>query len=489
MPFFRKTTTNPNKIKARLFPTVVSRRFKRFQLVSLHPALLGVSLGVFLESLGVWGYRSVSLGGIDEQYGGIVGKLNDKAAAALKAAEKDFKVSDGDGLFMLVKTNGSKLWRLKYRFGGKEKLLSLGQYPTVSLKQAREWALDARKLLAGGIDPGQVKNKAKAAQIATAAAIAAPPAQPVDTVEEISREWLEKFSKRWSDGHLSKLTRQLENNLFPWIGKQEIKSITPAGLLTVLRRVEARGALDTAHRLHQTCGQIWRYAVATGRAERDITGDLKGALPPTEETHLGAITDPTGVGRLLRNIDDYKGSYVVRLALQIAPLTFVRPGELRQAKWTEFDFEKNLWIIPSERMKMRKPHIVPLSSQVLQLLEELKLACIGSELLFPSPRSKTRCISDMTMLNAFLSMGYERGEMTAHGFRALASTNLEQLGYDVRLIEVQLAHADKDEVRAAYKRDEHLLRLDERKKMMQRWADYLDALRAGAVVLPFKKIA
>lgn len=443
----------------------------------------------------LWGYflNLWRHGGIVQPHsskcGGIVGKLNDKAAAALKAAEKDFKVSDGDGLFMLVKTNGAKLWRLKYRFAGKEKLLSFGQYPLVSLKQAREWTQEARKLLAGGNDPGQIKAETKAAQITSAAAVAAPLAEPVDTVEEISREWLEKFSKRWSDGHLSKLTRQLENNLFPWIGKQEIKSITPAGLLAVLRRVEARGALDTAHRLHQTCGQVWRYAVATGRTDRDITGDLRGALPPAVETHLGSITEPIKVGQLLRNIDDYKGSHVVRLALQIAPLVFARPGELRQARWNEFDFEKNLWLIPEERMKMRKPHVVPLSSQVLKLLNELKLASNGSELLFPSPRSQTRCISDMTMLNAFLTMGYQRGEMTAHGFRALASTNLEQLGYDVRLIEVQLAHADKDVVRAAYKRDEHLLRLEERKKMMHHWADYLDSLRTGAAVLPFKKIA
>lgn len=418
-----------------------------------------------------------------------MGKLNDKAVAAKQPQEKQCAFADGDGLVLIVKPNGTKLWWLRYRFGGKAKTLSLGIYPAVSLKQAREWALDARKLLAAGVDPGQIKIETKAAQITSAAAVAAPLAEPVDTVEEISREWLEKFSKRWSDGHLSKLTRQLENNLFPWIGKQEIKNITPAGLLAVLRRVEARGALDTAHRLHQTCGQVWRYAVATGRTDRDITGDLRGALPPAVETHLGSITEPIKVGQLLRNIDDYKGSYVVRLALQIAPFLFARPGELRQARWNEFDFEKNLWLIPEERMKMRKPHVVPLSSQVLKLLNELKLVSNGSDLLFPSPRSQTRCISDMTMLNAFLTMGYQRGEMTAHGFRALASTNLEQLGYDVRLIEVQLAHADKDEVRAAYKRDEHLLRLEERKKLMQHWADYLDGLRTGAAVLPFSKSA
>jgi integrase len=359
----------------------------------------------------------------------------------------------------------------------------------VSLKQARDWTLEARKLLAAGVDPGQIKSETKAAQVAAAAVIAAPLAVPVDTVEEISREWLEKFSNRWSVGHLSKLTRSLENNLFPFIGKQEIKSVTPAGLLAVLRRIEARQALDTAHRLHQTCGQIWRYAVATGRAERDVTSDLKGALPPSIETHLGAVTDPIGVGQLLRNIDDYAGSYVVRLALQIAPHVFVRPGELRQAKWSEFDLEKNLWVIPDIRMKMRKQHVVPLSEQVLKLLDELRLVSNGSEFLFPSPLSKLRPVSDMTLLNALRRMGYERGEMTAHGFRALASTNLESIGYDSRLIEIQLAHADKDEVRAAYKRDTHFLMLSDRIKMMQKWSDYLDVLRTSDNVLQFKKIA
>lgn len=419
----------------------------------------------------------------------MAGKLNDKAIAAKQPKEKTYLVADGDGLALVVKPNGTKLWWLRYRFNGKAKTLSFGVYPAVGLKQARDWTLEARKQLAAGIDPGQTKIETKAAKVAAQAIADLAAAPHIDTVELISQEWLEKFSSRWSDGHQSKLTRSLENNLFPWIGSHEIKAITPAGLLAVLRRVEARGALDTAHRLHQTCGQIWRYAVATGRAERDITGDLRGALPPAKETHLGAITEPSEVGNLLRSIDDYTGSYVVRFALQLAPLVFVRPGELRQAKWDEFDFEKSLWTIPSERMKMRKPHVVPLSRQVLQLLEELKLISNGSELLFPSPQSKTRCISDMTVLNALRRMGYEKGEMTAHGFRALASTNLEQLGYDTRLIEVQLAHADQDEVRAAYKRETHLLRLDERKKMMQHWADYLDGLRTGAAVMPFSKRA
>jgi len=413
-----------------------------------------------------------------------MGKLNDKAVAAAKPGEKDYKLADGDGLHLLVKTNGSKLWRLKYRIAGKEKLLSFGQYPEVGLKTAREWTLEARKLIAAGLDPMQVKKEAQSAAIASAAA----PAEALETVEAISREWFGKFNSQWVDSHASKIIRRLERDLFPHFKGVGINTVKPIELLAVLRRVEARGALETAHRLLQNCGQIWRYAVSTGRAEYDMTLSLRGALPPAKETHLGAITEPSAIGALLRNIEEYKGSEVVRLALNLAPLVFVRPGELRQAKWEEFDLNARLWTIPAGRMKAKRPHVVPLSAQVLTALEELKKVSGDGELLFPSPRSRTRCLSDVTLLAALQRMGYQKGEMTAHGFRALASTNLEQLGYDVRLIELQLAHADQDQVRAAYKRDTHLLRLDERKKMMQHWADYLDGLRTGAAVLPFKKL-
>lgn len=412
-----------------------------------------------------------------------MGKLNDKAVAAAKPGEKDYKLTDGDGLHLLVKTNGSKLWRLKYRIAGKEKLLSFGQYPVVSLKNAREWALEARKLLAAGLDPMEVKKEAQNAAIASAAA----PAEVLETVEAISMEWFGKFSSQWVDSHASKIMRRLERDLFPYFKAVGINTVKPIELLSVLRRVEARGALETAHRLLQNCGQIWRYAVATGRAEHDITSDLRGALPPAKETHLGAITEPSEIGKLLRNIDAYKGSEVVRLALKLAPLLFVRPGELRQAKWDEFDLAARLWTIPAGRMKAKRLHVVPLSDQVIVILNDLLVVSGGDNLLFPSPRSRTRCLSDVALLAALQRMGYEKGEMTAHGFRALASTNLEQLGYDVRLIELQLAHADQDQVRAAYKRETHMLRLDERKKMMQHWADYLDGLRFGAAVLPFKK--
>lgn len=407
-----------------------------------------------------------------------MGKLSDKAVQAAKQSEKTYLVADGDGLTLVVKPSGSKLWWVRYRFGGKAKTLSLGQYPVVSLKQAREWTLDARRLLATGIDPGQVKAEAKIAAIAESK-------ESLETVEIISREWFDKFSTQWVDSHANKIIRRLERDLFPWLGKAGIKDITPTSLLTVLRRVEARGALETAHRLLQNCGQIWRYAVATGRAERDVTQDLRGALPPATETHLGAITNPIEVGALLRNIDSYRGSEVVRLALKLAPLVFVRPGELRQAKWEEFDLAKRLWMIPEGRMKAKRPHVVPLSTQTLVLLGELRTIATG-ELLFPSPRSQTRCLSDVALLAALQRMGYEKGEMTAHGFRALASTNLEQMGYDVRLIELQLAHSDQDQVRAAYKRATHLLRLDERRDMMQNWADWLDAQREGATIISIR---
>jgi len=410
----------------------------------------------------------------------LVGKLTDKTIAAAQAGEKQYKISDGDGLSLIIQPNGKKLWWFRYRFAGKEKTLSLGVYPVLGLRDARERAFDARRLLSNGTDPSAIKREAQNA-------IKQADMLKGETVEAISREWFAKFGTQWADSHRGKIIRRLERDLFPWLGKEEIKGITPAILLSVLRRVEARGVLDTAHRLHQNCGQIWRYAVATGRAERDVTQDLRGALPPARGTHLGAITEPVEIGKLLRNIDDYKGSEVVRLALKLAPLVFVRPGELRQSVWAEFDLPARAWIIPAGRMKAKRPHLVPLSEQVVEILHELKTVSGEGEYLFPSPQSKTRCLSDMAFLSAIRRMGYEKNEMTAHGFRAMASTNLEQMGYDSRLIEIQLAHSDTDQVRAAYKRETHLLRFDERKKMMQHWADYLDGLRVGATVVKFKK--
>lgn len=348
-----------------------------------------------------------------------------------------------------------------------------------SLKDARQITFDARKTIADGQDPSEKKQADKVA-VAEMAQL------DLDTVENISREWFEKFSVNWVEGHSSKIIRRLESDLFPYLGKEGIKDIAPSKLLMVLRKVEARGALETAHRLMNNCGQVWRYAVATGRAERDITHGLKGAIPPANGKHLGAITEPKAIGQLMRNIEDYAGSQVIRHALRLAPLVFVRPGELRQAKWSEFDLENGSWLIPAERMKGRRPHVVPLSTQAQAVIQSLRPLTSDSDWVFPTPQSKTRCISDMALLSAIRRMGYEKEEMTAHGFRAMASTNLEQMGFDSRLIELQLAHADSNEIRAAYKRETHLLRLGERKSMMQQWADYLDSLKNGAKVIPFR---
>ncbi len=406
-----------------------------------------------------------------------MGKLSDKQILSAKPKDKQHKLIDGDGLNLVIKPNGTKLWWLRYRVNGKEKTFSIGQYPVVSLTTARVRAFELRQQLSNNLDPMQVKRE-KAAERAIAQ-------KPIDTLEAVAREWFVKFSPQWVDSHSSKIIRRLERDLFPHIGASDIAKITPAGLLMVLRKIEARGTLETAHRLHQNCGQIWRYAVATGRAERDITGDLRGALPPAHETHLGAVTNPKEIGALLRNIEDYKGSEVVRFALKLAPLFFVRPGELRQAKWEEFDMPNSLWTIPAGRMKAKRPHVVPISKQAAALLNNLRVLH-SSDYLFPSPRAQTRCLSDVALLAALRRMGYTKEEMTAHGFRSMASTNLEQLGYHVRLIELQLAHADENQTRAAYKRDLHLLRLVERKEMMQRWSDYLDQLKEGAEIIPLR---
>lgn len=405
-------------------------------------------------------------------------KLNDKAVAAAKAREKAYKLADGAGLYLEVLPSATKSWRLKYRANGKEKRITFGLYPLVSLKEARERAFQAKKLIEQGIDP-MVERKV-AAQPAT------PSAASFETVEAISREWFEKFSKQWAPGHASKIERRLERDLFPHIGNAQIADVKPAQLLAVVRRVEARGAQETAHRLLNNCGQVWRYAVATGRAERDITGDLKGALAPTKAKHLGAITDTVEVGALLRVIEEYRGGEVVRLALRLAPHVFLRPGELRQGRWEEINEEGREWVIPAEKMKGRRAHIVPLSEQALAILTELRAVSGGGEWMFPSPQSAARCISDMALLTAIRRMGYGKEEMTAHGFRAMASTNLEHLGYDVRLIELQLAHSDQNDVRAAYKRDVSRLQIEQRAKMMQHWSNYLEGLRVGGEIVPFR---
>lgn len=388
-----------------------------------------------------------------------------------KETTKPYKLGDTGGLYLEVAPSGGKWWRLKYRFDGKEKRLSLGVYPDVGLKDARQRRDDARKLLADGVDPGENRKASKAAKAERAA----------NSFEVIAREWFAKQSATWSDNHGSRIIQRLERDIFPWIGGRPIAGITAPELLAVLRRIETRGAVETAHRAHQNCGQVFRYAIATGRAERDPSPDLKGALPPVKEKHLAAITDPKKMGALLRAMDDYQGQFVTKCALRLAPLVFVRPGELRRAEWAELDLDKAEWNIPAERMKMREPHLVPLSSQAVAILRELHALTGEGRYVFPGARTNGRPMSDNAILAALRRMGFAKDEMSGHGFRAMARTILDEV-LQVRpdFIEHQLAHAVRDPNGRAYNRTAHLA---ERRKMMQLWADYLDKQKAGADVI------
>ena len=405
--------------------------------------------------------------------------LSDMKVQKAKPKDKPVTLFDGGGLFLMVTPSGGKLWRFKYRFDGKEKKIAFGIYPETSLLDAREKRDEARRQLAKGIDPSSIRRAQKGATI-----------QELETFEVIAREWFQKYLNTWKETHSKRLLSSLERDVFPWIGTRPIKEIKPMELLTVLNRIAARGSLDTAHRIRTTCGKIFRYAVATGRAERDPSGDLKGAIPPPQEGHMAAITEPVKVGELLRAIDGYQGSFVVQCALKLAPLVFVRPGELRHAEWEEISFENAEWNIPKEKMKgkkeEKKPHLVPLSKQAIEILTALKEFTGASRYVFPSGRSFDRPMSDNAILAALRRMGYAKDEMSGHGFRALARTLLDEvLQVRVDFIEHQLAHAVKDSLGTAYNRTSHLA---ERKKMMQTWADYLDGLRQGTKVLPFKLV-
>ena len=375
------------------------------------------------------------------------------------------RLFDGRGLYVEVAPSGGRWWRLKYRFGGKEKRISLGVYPDVGLTEARQRREQARQQLAAGIDPGEQRKAAKLVAVE----------QTGNAFEAVAREWFKLYSPRWAKGHSEKIIRRLELNIFPWLGARVIGEIKPVELLGVIRRIEARGANETAHRALQNCGRVFRYAVITERAERDITRDLLGALAPVIEHHHAAIMEPRAIGALLRAIQGYQGSYVTRCALRLAPLVFVRPGELRMAEWTELDLERAEWRIPAARMKMRAPHLVPLSRQALEVLRELEALTSKKRFLFPGERDRNRAMSNNTVNAALRRLGYSREQMTGHGFRSMASTLLNERGWNRDAIERQLAHAERDEVRAAYNYADYL---PERRRMMQAWADYLDTLAA-----------
>jgi integrase len=400
--------------------------------------------------------------------------LTDTTIRTVKPADKPFKLFDERGLFLLVAPCGGKWWRFRYRFDGKHKSLSMGIYPDVSLAKARDRRDEARKLLADGIDPSRNRKAHKAARADRAA----------NSFEVVAREWFAKFKPNWVKAHSDKVIRRLERDMFPWIGGKPIADVGAPELLECLRRVENRGTVETAHRALQSCGQIFRYAVATGRAPRDPTGDLRGALSTVKGTHLASITEPTAVGGLLRACDAYQGSFVTKCALRLAPLVFVRPGELRNAEWTEIDLERAEWNIPAERMKMREPHLVPLSTQAVAILRELQVVTGEGRYVFPGARTNGRPMSDNAILAALRRMGFAKDEMSGHGFRAMARTILDEvLGVRPDFIEHQLAHAVRDPNGRAYNRTAHLA---ERRKMMQQWADYLDKLKAGADVIPFR---
>lgn len=399
--------------------------------------------------------------------------LNDVICKQAKPKEKPYKLSDAGGLYLEVAPSGGKWWRLKYRIAGKEKRISLGVYPTVSLKEARDKRDNAKKQLAAGIDPSVHRKAHNAAKMDRAA----------NSFEVVAREWHGKNAKAWSEGHAEKILRRLERDVFPWIGGRPIAEITAPELLTVLRRIEERGTIETAHRAQQNCGQVFRYAVATARAERDPAADLRGALPPTKVKHHPSITNPKGIGELMRAIKGYNGTIITRAALNLAPLVFVRPGELRHAEWTEFDLDAGEWRIPAGRMKMRVPHIVPLSTQAVAILTELHALTGRGKYVFPGARTNGRPMSENTVNAALRRLGYGTDEMTGHGFRSMASTMLNEQGWNSDAVERQLAHGEQDEVRAAYNYAEYLA---ERRRMMQAWADYLDKLATGADVIPLR---
>lgn len=395
--------------------------------------------------------------------------LTDIALKAAKPAEKTQRLFDGSGLYLEISPSGGKWWRFKYRFDGKEKRLSLGVYPDVSLRDARERRDEMRRLVANGVDPGINRKIQKAAKLDRSA----------NSFEAIAREWYAKHSPGWADTHASKIIRRLEKDVFPWIGGRPIAEISAPDILAVLRRIEGRGTLDTAHRAGGNCSQVFRYAIATGRAERDPVPDLRGALPPARGGNFASITDPSKVGELLRAMDAFEGTFVVQSALRLAPLVFVRPGELRRALWEEIDFgraEWRYWVT-----KTKTEHSVPLSTQALEILGDLHPLTGHGKHVFPG-RDPKQPMSDAAINAALRRLGYDtKTEITGHGFRAMARTILaEELHQKPEVIEHQLAHKVPDALGTAYNRTKFL---KERRTMMQLWADYLDRLKTGAEII------
>lgn len=403
-------------------------------------------------------------------------KLNDVAVRKAKPEVKPYKMADGGGMYLEVMPNGSKYWRVKYRFNGKEKRLAFGVYPTVSLSMARDRLAESKKLLAQGIDPGETKKAAKQSNQDNAA----------NSLEAIAREWVASHMADKSDMHRKRTLRRLEVYLFPWLGSKPIADITAPDVLHPLKLIQNQNKLETAHKVMQIVGQVFRYAVQTGRAIRDVTADLKGAIPSSAVTHMASLTDPKDVAELLRAMDGFTGTLTVQTALRLAPLFFVRPGELRTAKWADIDFEAAEWRYRVSKTKT--DHLVPLSRQAIALLKDLHPLSGHGEFVFMGGHDPKKPMSEAAINAALKRMGYDtKTQITGHGFRAMARTLLhERLNMDPHIIEHQLAHKVPDALGNAYNRTKFI---EQRREMMQAWADYLDELKAGAKVINLKGAA
>lgn len=388
-------------------------------------------------------------------------KLSHTAVQNAKPKEKPYKLADGGGMYLHVQTNGSRYWRLKYRFNGKEKIFALGVYPETSLKEARERRDEARKKLAQGIDPSEAKKDEKIQASINAE----------NSFEAIAREWHGHKSGIWTPRYAEHMIKRLEADIFPKFGHKPITSISAPELLTAIREIEKRGALELAQRALQTCGQVFMYAISSCRAERNPAADLKGALRPAVKTNYAYLQEEE-LPAFLKKLEVAEGSLQVKLALKFLMLTLSRTVEVRGALWSEFDFDKKEWRIPPERMKMRKPHLVPLSTQALDILEQLKHITGHYQHLFPNHFRPIKPMSENAILYAIYRMGY-RGKTTGHGFRHTGSTILNEKGFRPDIIEVSLAHSDKDKIRGTYN---HATYLDERRQMMQWWGDYLEGI-------------
>jgi len=387
--------------------------------------------------------------------------LKDTLLRGLKATGEPKKYSDGGGLYLFVSRTGGRLWRMDYRFEGKRKTLSFGAYPAVGLKDARQKREEAKEQLAKGIDPGAHKQAVKASV----------KAETENTFEIIAREWFEKKKPAWKQSHSSKVISRLEKNIFPFFGNKGITSVDAPEILEALRHVEARDAVDCAHRCLQYCNSVYRYAIATKRAARNPAADLRGALSSVKRKHYASIHDPRAISILLRDIDEYSGNLVTRFALRLAPYVFIRSGELHRAEWKDFDFKEREWRVHT---KMQAPHIVPLCSSAIAILKELHRFTGNGKYLFPSPVGKSRPITSATLLKALRRMGYDKETMTVHGFKSMASTLLNKEGFNRDWIEVQLDHRERNDVRASYNFYDFLR---ERRSMMDWWGNYLDELK------------